>query len=112
MELSVCLSNHAMEGDTSQKEDKSDRMEEQAEHVAEAVACPLLSNLALVDFAGMLRVHANLNYGCMPMQIFWITYMYMRLVILYACARILFCQRPGKTRLGMIPLFSEMNSML
>ena len=105
-------SNHAMEEGTSQKEDKSDRMEVQAEHVAEVVAPPLLSNLALVDFAGMLRVHANRNFGCLRTQIFWNTYMYMQLVILYACARILFCQRPSKTRLGMIPLFSAMNSML
>ena len=105
--------DHVMEEGTDQKEDKLDTMEMQADQGGEVLVPPLLlSKLALVDFAGMLRVHANRNFGCLRTQIFWNTYMYMQLVILYACARILFCQRPSKTRLGMKPLVSAMSSML
>ena len=83
--------DHVMEEGTDQKEDKLDTMEMQADQGGEVLAPPLLlSKLALVDFAGMLRVHANCNFGCLRTQIFWNTYMYMQLVILYACARILF----------------------
>jgi hypothetical protein len=101
----------AMKESAGEKEGSVDGIkgEEGGEDVAPLL---LLSKLGLVEFAGILRVHANQKYRCMPTQIFWIIYMYMQLFILNACARIISCQRPSKTRLEMQPRISAMSSML
>ena len=101
----------AMKESAGEKEGSVDGIkgEEGGEVVAPLL---LLSKLGLVEFAGILRVHANQKYRCMPTQIFWIIYMYMQLFILNACARIISCQRPSKTRLEMQPRISAMSSML
>ena len=104
---------HAAKQSTGQNEGSLDGGEGKKEEGGEVVAPPLLlSKLALIEFAGILRVHANQKYRCMPTQIFWIIYMYMQLFILNACARIISCQRPSKTRLEMQPRISAMSSML